>query len=170
MLYVNGAVAGVTPASGTIVTTSGALRMGGNSPWGEYFAGRIDAVRIYNRALSPHEIALSQNVAIGDEARMDGGGSGSPTPRVRSISYAYDGLNRLTEATYSTGETYAYGYDLAGNRTSATTNGVTMTQSYNAANQVIGWSYDAAGNRLSDGTTTSTYDALSRILISATIL
>ncbi|NTW02501.1 MAG: hypothetical protein HGA19_14685, partial [Oscillochloris sp.] len=42
--------------------------------------------------------------------------------------------------------------------------GVTTTQSYNAANQVVGWSYDAAGNLLSDGATTSTYDALGRTL------
>lgn len=40
--YVNGAVAEVTPASGMIITTTGALRLGGNSLWGEYFAGRID--------------------------------------------------------------------------------------------------------------------------------
>ena len=53
---------------------------------------------------------------------------------------------------------------MAGNRTSATVNGVTTSQSYNAANQVSGWTYDAAGNLLSDGTTAYTYDALGRTL------
>jgi RHS repeat-associated protein len=83
----------------------------------------------------------------------------------RSVSYAYDGLLRLTGAVESgaTANTYAYGYDLAGNRTSATVNGVTTTRGYNAANQVTGWSYDAAGNLLNDGTTISTYDALNRL-------
>jgi YD repeat-containing protein len=80
----------------------------------------------------------------------------------RSVSYAYDGLLRLTDAGESgtTTNTYAYGYDLAGNRTSATVNGVTTTRGSNAANQVTGWSYDATGNLLSDGTTTSTYDIM----------
>ncbi len=164
VLYVNGAVAGVTPASGTIVTTSGALRMGGNSPWGEYFAGRIDSVRIYDRALSPNEVALSQSVAIGDEASVGGGsGGGSPTPSVRSISYSYDGLLRPTEATESPGAVYTYTYDLAGNRTSAWIDSLLVqSASYNDANQVVGWTYDAAGNLLDDGVVSYTYDALNR--------
>jgi hypothetical protein len=49
---------------------------------------------------------------------------------------------------------YAYGYDRAGNRTSATQNGATTSRSYDAANQVVGWSYEAAGNLLNDGSTT----------------
>jgi YD repeat-containing protein len=82
---------------------------------------------------------------------------------VRSITYTYDGLLRLTSAVEDPGTTYAYAYDLAGNRTEVWENGVqTQSHQYNAANQVIGWSYDAAGNLLSDGTHTSSYDALSR--------
>jgi RHS repeat-associated protein len=81
----------------------------------------------------------------------------------RTITYNYDGLARLTGAQYSSGEQYGYGYDLAGNRTSVTTNGSTTTTVYNAANQVVDWSYDAAGNLLSDGSSTSTYDALGRM-------
>ena len=38
--------------SGAMVTSTGAVRIGGNSLWGEYFAGMIDEVRIYNRALT----------------------------------------------------------------------------------------------------------------------
>ena len=171
VLYVNGAVAGVTPASGTIVTTSGALRMGGNSPWGEYFAGRIDSVRIYDRALSPNEVALSQSVAIGDEASVGGGsGGGSPTPSVRSISYSYDGLLRLTEAAESPGAVYTYTYDLAGNRTSAWVDSLLVqSASYNDANQVVGWTYDATGNLISTGVATYTYDALNRQIARDTI-
>ena len=86
-----------------------------------------------------------------------------PLPSTRTITYTYDGLNRLTGATETPGTTYAYAYDLAGNRTAVWENGAqTQNLSYNAANQVIGWTYDAAGNRLSDGTTTAAYDALNR--------
>jgi RHS repeat-associated protein len=83
----------------------------------------------------------------------------------RTLSYDYDGLSRLTSAVERGASTtsYAYTYDLAGNRTGETVNGVTRTWEYNAANQVEGWEYDAAGNLLSDGTTRSTYDALNRL-------
>ncbi len=82
----------------------------------------------------------------------------------RTISYTYDGLQRLTGATETPGTTYAYTYDLAGNRTEVWENGAPVANlSYNDANQVIGWSYDAAGNLLSDGTTTRSYDALNRL-------
>jgi len=61
---------------------------------------------------------------------------------------------------------YTYTYDLAGNRTLVQINGGTpATTTYNAANQItnVGYSYDNAGNLIADGTTTYTYDALSRI-------
>src|SRR5215510_13770156 len=54
-LYVNGALVASQAFSGAIVTSTGALRIGGNGVWGEYFQGRIDEVRIYNRALSATE-------------------------------------------------------------------------------------------------------------------
>ncbi|MCG8348844.1 MAG: hypothetical protein MI924_13820 [Chloroflexales bacterium] len=89
------------------------------------------------------------------------------TTTTRSIAYRYDGLSRLTGADESGSSTnrYAYGYDLAGNRSSVTLNGTTTTASYNAANQVTnsGYRYAAAGNRLSDGTTSHVYDALNRV-------
>lgn len=55
-LYVNGAQVGTRAVSGALLTSTGALRIGGNSPWGEFFQGRIDEIRIYNRALSVAEI------------------------------------------------------------------------------------------------------------------
>src|SRR5205085_11603824 len=51
-LYVNGTQVASKATSGAIVATTGALRIGGNKIWGEYFKGLIDDVRIYNRALS----------------------------------------------------------------------------------------------------------------------
>jgi len=55
-LYVNGAATASAAASGSIATNTGALRIGGNSIWGEYFNGLIDEVRVYSRALTATEI------------------------------------------------------------------------------------------------------------------
>ena len=43
-------------ATGAIQASANPLRIGGNAIWGEYTDGRIDEVRIYNRALSAAEI------------------------------------------------------------------------------------------------------------------
>jgi PKD repeat protein len=64
-LYVNGSQVGSRSLSGSIRASSYPLRIGGNSVWGEFFAGRIDEVRIYNRALSVAEIQGDMNKAIG---------------------------------------------------------------------------------------------------------
>jgi hypothetical protein len=63
-LYVNGVQVGSLALSGGIRTSGGALRIGGNSVWGEYFQGRIDEVRIYNRALTATEIQSDMNTPI----------------------------------------------------------------------------------------------------------
>jgi hypothetical protein len=55
-LFVNGAQVATRQASGAAVTSTGALRIGGNSVWGEWFSGLIDEVRIYDRALSATEL------------------------------------------------------------------------------------------------------------------
>jgi uncharacterized protein YjdB len=51
-------------ASGKMPIAAGPLRIGGDAVWGEYFNGLIDEVRIYNRALSPAEIAADMNAPI----------------------------------------------------------------------------------------------------------
>ncbi len=121
----------------------------------------------------------------------------------RRITYAYDGLNRLTHADYQiiadigagtpsapqncTGSNpqpeacFDYGYDLRGNRLSATSKiGDKIVHDiylYNAANQVTtrslqindkspviaNFNYDPVGNLLSDGLNTYTYDAANRL-------
>jgi hypothetical protein len=63
-LYVNGDVVGTEEAGGSLAASSSPLRIGGNSVWGEYFAGLIDEVRVYNRALSPTEIQGDMTAAI----------------------------------------------------------------------------------------------------------
>ena len=64
-LYINGVQVASTAFSGTMVPSTGALRIGGNSLFvTEYFTGRIDEVRIYDRALSAAEIVVDRDTAL----------------------------------------------------------------------------------------------------------
>ena len=63
-LYVNGVQAGQLVVAGSLVASTGALKIGGNSIWGEWFQGEIDEVRIYNRALSASEITGDMNTSV----------------------------------------------------------------------------------------------------------
>ncbi len=63
-LYLNGVLAGSRAQTGAIALSSGALRIGGNSVWGEYFAGYIDELRVYNRALTQAEISSDFTTAV----------------------------------------------------------------------------------------------------------
>ena len=56
-IYVNGVLVSTQAGTGSIASSTLPLRIGGNTIWGEYFAGRIDEVKIYNRVLSVTEIA-----------------------------------------------------------------------------------------------------------------
>lgn len=66
-LYINGVQVVSAAYSGAIVTTTGALRIGGNNIWGEFFQGFIDEIRIYNRALAPSEIQADMNTPVGNQ-------------------------------------------------------------------------------------------------------
>jgi hypothetical protein len=63
-LWVNGTQVGSRAVAGPLLTSTGLLRLGGNSVWGEYFQGRIDEVRIYNRALGGSELQLDMGAPI----------------------------------------------------------------------------------------------------------
>jgi hypothetical protein len=49
------------------VTDTSGLLFGGYGPWGQWFTGALDDLRIYNRVLSPSEIALLYNSGAGTE-------------------------------------------------------------------------------------------------------
>jgi hypothetical protein len=55
-LFRNGVQVAQTASTGAIQASANPLRIGGNAIWGEYTDGRIDEVRLYNRALSAAEI------------------------------------------------------------------------------------------------------------------
>ncbi len=63
-LYVNGSLISSQPTAETIATSSNPLQIGGNAIWGEYFAGLIDEVRVYNRALTAAEIQDDMNTPV----------------------------------------------------------------------------------------------------------
>ena len=55
--YIDGTLRGTQAKSGGTITNSGReIWIGGNDYWGEFLKGRIDEVRIYNRALTAAEI------------------------------------------------------------------------------------------------------------------
>ena len=55
-IYANGTQVSTKTLSGNVIASTGALRIGGNAVWGEYFQGSIDEVRLYRRVLSAAEI------------------------------------------------------------------------------------------------------------------
>lgn len=63
-LYMNGVQVSSRALAGSTLTSSGPLRIGGNNVWGEFFKGRIDDVRIYNRPLTANEIQADMNTPI----------------------------------------------------------------------------------------------------------
>jgi chitodextrinase len=63
-LYVNGTQAASRAAGGAVQTTTNPLWIGGNQPYGEYFSGLIDEVRVYNRALSQTEVQSDMNTSV----------------------------------------------------------------------------------------------------------
>ncbi|MEI2646886.1 MAG: PKD domain-containing protein [Candidatus Competibacter sp.] len=63
-LYLNGTLVAQRSVSGTMEISANPLRIGGSSHWGEYFSGRIDDVRIYNRALTLSEIQTDMNTPV----------------------------------------------------------------------------------------------------------
>jgi hypothetical protein len=63
-MFVNGVQVSTKAVTGSAAVSAGALRIGGNSIWGEYFRGLIDEVRVYNRALTAAEIQTDMNTPI----------------------------------------------------------------------------------------------------------
>ena len=98
--------------------------------------------------------------AIGYEYDADGNRTRMTTPWL-IVDYTYDALNRL-KTIIAGGQTYSFGYDALGRRTSLSfPNGVETAYSYDGASQLLGiehkdgllilakstYSYDPAGNR-----------------------
>ncbi len=51
--------------SGSLTTSANPLQIGGDGFYGQYFAGRIDEVRLYQVALTQAQIQADMNTPIG---------------------------------------------------------------------------------------------------------
>jgi len=165
-LYVNGALAASTPASGTLLNSADPLRIGGDQTWGEWFAGRIDEVRVYSRALSQSEIQTDMNTSIG--------GSPSPPPTADTTPPTPPSGLTVTGTTQtsvslswgaSTDNVGVAGYGVYNGAaqtqqttsTTATVSGLTCGTTYTLGVDA----YDAAGNRSTKATLGATTAACS---------
>ena len=63
-LYVNGTQVATNAMTGSIEPGSSPLWIGCNQPYGEYFNGLIDDVRVYNRSLSQAEVQSDMNTPL----------------------------------------------------------------------------------------------------------
>ena len=73
-IYVNGTQVGTQAETGSLLTSTNPLQIGGDSIFGQYFAGLIDEVRVYNVALTAAQIQSDMNTPIGT-----GGNTQPPT-------------------------------------------------------------------------------------------
>jgi chitodextrinase len=146
-LYENGALVSSLAWSGSIPLSNGALRIGGNGQKGEYFAGLIDEVRVYDRALSAAEIQGDMSAAIGLPAPSD------TEPPTVPQGMAWSGATQTTVGLAwdaSTDNVGVAGYNLYRNgvqvastqNLSYTFTGLTCGTTYTFALEA----YDAAGN------------------------
>jgi glucose/arabinose dehydrogenase/chitodextrinase len=64
-IFVNGVQVASKAQTGSIATSTGALTIGGDAVYGQYFAGRIDDIRIYNTALTQAQIQADRDTPVG---------------------------------------------------------------------------------------------------------
>ena len=64
-LYVNGTQVASTAHTGTIASSTNPLQIGGDRIYGQFFAGLIDEVRVYNVALTAAQIQTDQATPVG---------------------------------------------------------------------------------------------------------
>jgi hypothetical protein len=105
-VYVNGALAATHALSGSLVQSGRPLGIGGNRVWGEYFAGAIDEVRIYDRALSAAQIDLDSRTALPLPAPP---ANAAPVAQTDRVTTAPNTAVTVTAATLLANDTDANG-------------------------------------------------------------
>jgi hypothetical protein len=68
-LYIDGVLVAVRPQMRKQTGDAGPLHVGGNPIWGDRFKGKIDEVRVYNRALTAEEIRADMSRPVVATAR-----------------------------------------------------------------------------------------------------
>jgi glucose/arabinose dehydrogenase/PKD repeat protein len=149
-LYVNGTQVSSKAQTGAIPATTGPLKIGGNAVWGEWFAGSIDEVRVYNRALTAGEIATDMTTPVGapvtdttpPAVQITGPPPGSVAGTVNVTANASDdvgvaGVQFQLDGAALGGEDTSAPYSVSWDTTTATPGSHTLTAA----------ARDAAGNR-----------------------
>jgi hypothetical protein len=131
-LYLDGREVASFTGADAIRTSTAALTIGGDPYFGQWFRGSIDEVRIYNRALTPSEIASDMATPIGGTTNPPPGDTSAPTVAITSPSSS--GSYATTSATVSLGGTAS--------------DNVGVTQ--------VSWSNSAGGAGTASGTTSWT--------------
>ncbi len=78
-LYVNGTQVASRAETQPMLSSTGALTIGSDPSYGQYFAGRLDEVRVYNAALTQAQIQTDMATAIGGTPPTDGDPPTAPT-------------------------------------------------------------------------------------------
>jgi chitodextrinase len=142
-LYVDGALVGSTPATGKIRTSSNPLVLGtgGN---GELFAGQLDDVRVYNRALSLDELRSDMNTPVRRDTKAPSTPAGLTVTRQAQTELGLS-WSPSTDDTGVTGYSRYLDGTLTGTGpgTSFTFTGLACGKSYTLAVDAV----DAGGNR-----------------------
>ncbi len=157
-LYINGANVGNRPLSGSLTTSTGALRIGGNAVWNEWFSGTIDDVRVYSRAIGPKDVKKDMRSSLPDvpdtQAPTTPGSLAKSGSTQTSVSLAWSASSDDTGVT---------GYTVYRDGTSA---GAPTGTSYTVSGLSCGTSYlfavearDAAGNHSAQATLTASTSA-----------
>ena len=145
-IYLDGTLVGSFAASGNMLASSGALSIGGDSIWSEWFQGLIDNVRVYNTPLAAAAIQSDMATPIAGATDTQP----PTTPTGLTATSATTSSVSLNWAAASDNTAVA-GYTAYRNGISL---GTTSTTTYNASGLACGTTYtfavdayDAAGNR-----------------------
>ena len=88
-LFVNGDQVASQHTTGAVKRSGNPLWLGGNHPYGEYFDGLIDEVRVYDRALTKAEIRADMGTPVASGGTA--GGPASPVAGSRAVRTAAAG-------------------------------------------------------------------------------
>ncbi len=163
-LYVNGTQVSTTNVTGAMANSGGALQIGGNNIWAEWFQGQIDDLRVYNRALTPSQLQTDMNTPVTPPPAGDTQTPSAPaglvvsgqtqTALTLSWNASTDNVGVTEYATYR--NTAAAGTTAAATRTYTYT-GLTCGTVYSLGVDAV----DAAGNRSGQATASGTTSACS---------